>query len=198
MAQVYGPLQSQSASGQFAEALIYQRYHGKNYVKAYGKPNWTSHPATAPQLAVQAMNKLLMEAWPAISAADKATWDALAVPARISRVNAYLRENFKRLRSGRLATTVWPAVEVLPAPTVTDVSNHEPYLDALIFLTGTNFTGFTTVMLAGVAAGSPSLLSDTQIECYVPAGPAIGHAVVTTPSGSSEETEANAITLPEV
>ena len=111
MAQVYGPLHSESASGQFAGTLIYQPYKGKTYVKAYGKPDWDVHPPTAAQLAVQAMNKSLMEAWPAISAADKATWDALAIPARISRVNAYLRENFKRLRSGRAATSLWPAVE---------------------------------------------------------------------------------------
>lgn len=111
MAQVYGPLQSESASGQFAETLIFQPYRGKTYVKAYGKPDWTAHPPTAAQLAVQAMNKSLMEAWPAISAADKATWDALAIPARISRVNAYLRENFNRLRSGQDLTTVYPAIE---------------------------------------------------------------------------------------
>lgn len=124
MAQVFGPLMSESASGQIAQTLIYQRYRGKNYVKAYGKPDWDVHPPTGPQLAVQAMNKLLMEAWPGIAELDKATWDALAIPQRLSRVNVYLRENFKRLRSGRLATDFWPAVETPPYPTTATVSGE--------------------------------------------------------------------------
>jgi len=193
MAQVYGPLQSESASGQFAETLIFQPYRGKTYVKAYGKPDWTAHPPTAAQLAVQAMNKSLMEAWPAISAADKATWDALAIPARISRVNAYLRENFKRLRSGRLATDVWPAVDVLPAPTVTDLSNHTPDPYGEITVYGTGFTGFTAVHIAEFDADNPALVSDTELTCDVPNEDVDGHVTVTTPNGTSEETEDNAI-----
>jgi hypothetical protein len=114
MAQVYGPLMSESARGQFGEIVIFQEYHGKTYAKGYGKPNWTTHPPTAAQLAVQAMNKSLMKAWPAIAAVDKATWDALAIPDRVSRVNSYLKENFKRLRSGLPATDFWPAIEAPP------------------------------------------------------------------------------------
>jgi len=116
MAQVYGPLMSESARGQFGEIVIFQEYHGKTYAKGYGKPNWTTHPPTEAQLAVQAMNKSLMEAWPAIAAVDKATWDALAIPDRVSRVNSYLKENFKRLRSGLPATDFWPAIELPPYP----------------------------------------------------------------------------------
>jgi hypothetical protein len=111
MAQVFGPLNSQSASGQFAGTMIFQRYRGKNYVKAYGKPDWDAHPPTELQLNVQQTTKALMEAWPVISDEDKATWDALAVPARISRVNAYLRENYRLGFSGQMLTTFYPAVE---------------------------------------------------------------------------------------
>jgi len=111
MAQVYGPLQSESASGQFAGTLIFQPYRGKTYVKAYGKPDWTAHPPTELQLNVQIATKTLMEAWPAISDEDKATWDALAIPRRISRINAYLQENYRLGFSGRDLTTVYPAIE---------------------------------------------------------------------------------------
>jgi len=111
MAQVYGPLHSQSASGQFAGTLIYQPYKGKTYVRAYGKPDWLAHPPTELQLNVQATTKVLMEAWPALSDADKATWDALAIPRRISRINAYLQENYRLGFSGQDLTTVYPAIE---------------------------------------------------------------------------------------
>ena len=114
MAIVTGPLHSISASGQLGKALIYQPTNGRSIVRAYGKPNWTSHPATAPQLAVQALTKQLMEHWPEIDAGVQATWDALAVPARISRLNAYLRENYRRIHVGQDATDVWPAVETPP------------------------------------------------------------------------------------
>jgi hypothetical protein len=111
MAQVFGPLNSQSASGQFAKTMIFQRYNDRNYVKAYGKPDWVAHPPTELQLNVQQSTKSLMEAWPAISAPDKASWDALAIPARISRVNAYLKENYRLGLSGQMLTTFYPATE---------------------------------------------------------------------------------------
>lgn len=110
MAVVTAPLHSQSASGQFGKTLIYQPSRGQNVVRAYGKPNWVSHPATAPQLAVQAFTKLIMEHWEVILPVDQATWDALAEPANISRINAYCTENWRRHRADEPLLDAWPDI----------------------------------------------------------------------------------------
>jgi len=110
MAVVTGPLHSQSASGQLGKTLIYQSSRGQNVVRAYGQPNWTAHPPTAPQLAVQAFTKLIMEHWETIPTVDQATWDALAEPANISRVNAYCIENWRRHRGDEPLLDGWPDI----------------------------------------------------------------------------------------
>ena len=112
MAYVTGPLHSLEASGQIAEEIIFQTYNGRTYAKAYAVPGNTpgfnkmnQKPA---QLAVQAITKSLMQAWKTIAPADQATWDALAKPNRISRVNAYLKYNFARHTIGLDPTEVYP------------------------------------------------------------------------------------------
>jgi len=108
MATVKGPLHSTAASGQFGKAMIFQGYRNRHYVKRYAFPNLKSHPATPAQLAIQAQTKTLMQHWPDIAPADQATWDALAIPARIERVNAYLIENYKRFMAGLTPRDQWP------------------------------------------------------------------------------------------
>jgi len=123
MALTQSPLFSLDAKGQLAQTAIFQEYQHKTYIRAYGEPNWDEHPPTEPQLAVQAQTKSLMEHWEEITAADKATWDALAIPKRVSRINSYLQENYRRLRTGRLATDFWPAIEPSPLMRVTEKCN---------------------------------------------------------------------------
>jgi hypothetical protein len=108
MATVKGPLHSTAASGQFGKAMIFQGYRNRHYVKRYAFPNLKSHPATPAQLAIQAQTKTLMQHWPDIAPADQATWDALAIPARIERVNAYLIENYKRFMASLTPRDQWP------------------------------------------------------------------------------------------
>ena len=100
---------SESAHGQFAQTIIFQSYKGKTYAKKYSFPNLDLYPPTMPQLAIQATTKALMQHWKEIPTVDQATWSNLATADRISRINAYLRENYRRLRSGQAATDVWPA-----------------------------------------------------------------------------------------
>lgn len=107
---VDAPLHSQRASGALGTTLIYQPSRGQNVVRTYGKPNWALHPATAAQLAVQAFTKLIMEHWLNIPLLDQATWDPLAEPANISRVNAYCIENWRRHRGDEPLLDGWPDV----------------------------------------------------------------------------------------
>lgn len=130
MATVTGPLHSLEARGQLAQTIIYQESMGRHVVKAYGKPNWDTHPPTEAQLEIQAETKLLMQHWPDIAPADQATWDALAIPAAISRVNAYLQENYRLFLAGRTRRDRWPLstqVRIYSGGTATpDLSNWMP------------------------------------------------------------------------
>ncbi|MGK8508114.1 beta strand repeat-containing protein [Nocardia asiatica] len=54
-----------------------------------------------------------------------------------------------------------------------------------VVLTGTNLTGATAVRFGAVAAGSFSVLSDTQISAVVPAGTGTVPVTVVTPTGTS-------------
>lgn len=110
MATVTGPLHSQSASGQLGKALIYQPSRGQHVVRAYGQPDWTAHPATADQLAVQAFTKLIMEHWLEITEPNRASWTTLAEEKRISRINAYCIENWRRHRGDEPLLDGWPDV----------------------------------------------------------------------------------------
>jgi len=117
MATIRSPLLSLEAHGTIGDALTFSK-HGRSHV-ARRKPIPGNTPGSSKmnqspaQLAVQAQTKSLMQHWPEIAAEDQATWDALAIPAAVSRINAYLKENYRRLRSGQAATDVWPAVEAL-------------------------------------------------------------------------------------
>ncbi|HUW85011.1 MAG TPA: hypothetical protein VMZ31_19695 [Phycisphaerae bacterium] len=114
MAIVKGPLHSESAQGQIGKTLIYQESMGRSIVKSYAVPGNTpgfdKMNQTAGQLAVQAQTKALMQHWLSISPTDQATWDALADPERITRINAYLKENYRRLRGGEPLLDGWPDI----------------------------------------------------------------------------------------
>jgi len=131
MATVKGPLHSTAASGQFGKAMIFQGYRNRHYVKRYAFPNLKSHPATPAQLAIQAQTKTLMQHWPDIAPADQATWDALAIPARIERVNAYLKENYRRLRGGQTALDGWPDIETVTIAGTLTIIGAGPTEDCL-------------------------------------------------------------------
>ena len=115
MAHVTGPLHSQTASGQYGKSVIYQTYGGRTYAKKYAVPGNTPGSdkmnQTNAQLNVQATIKLLMEHWTTIEKAEQKSWEVLATPAGYAPVNAYTKENFKRIASGQSITNVWPAAE---------------------------------------------------------------------------------------
>lgn len=111
MARTTGPLHSTAAAGQIAGSIIYQKINGRNVAKNYAKPgDRLKKLPTASQLAVRAETKLLMQAWPLISPADQATWDTLAVPANVSRINSYLQFNFARWQAGLPTSSVYPPI----------------------------------------------------------------------------------------
>jgi hypothetical protein len=105
MALARGPLFSLSARGTVANAATYRR--GRNSAVVTRKPS-TPAAWSAAQTSHRDTIATLASLWRAASAADHATWDALALPRRTTRWAEYSRENLARLRQGLDPTTVWP------------------------------------------------------------------------------------------
>jgi hypothetical protein len=109
MATVTGPLHSDQASGTIAAQLTYRRSKRGTTVTAYSRPGSVNpFAATEAQLAVQARTKEIMQTWPTLSPTQQATWDALAVPLNVARINAFQQTNFLRMSQGQALTPVWP------------------------------------------------------------------------------------------
>ncbi len=127
-----------------------------------------------------------MEHWPDIAPADQATWDALAIPARISRINAYMIENWKRFRSGKPTTDVWPATDIPIIDLLAPAFGDEPGGEEVI-ITGHNFLNATDVKWDGVPAAAFVVDSDNQITATNPAGVGLVYVNVTTPLGTNTD-----------
>ena len=73
----------------------------------------------------------------------------------------------------------------IPAPTLTSVSPSSGIIGTLVTLTGTNFTGATSVKFNGTAATIMTVLSATSITAKVPDDARSGKITVTTPGGTT-------------
>lgn len=93
MALITGPLLSLDARGSVAGSLVFSNWKGRPYVRQLVTP---SNPKSAGQVSTRAMFKFLAQAWAALSAADKATWEDLAAATTISAFNAYVAYNQNR------------------------------------------------------------------------------------------------------
>lgn len=75
----------------------------------------------------------------------------------------------------------------LAVPTITSFTPSTAGKDVPVVITGTNFTGATSVQFGGVSAGSYTITSDTQITAY-PATGASGSITISTPGGTVSKT----------
>jgi len=75
----------------------------------------------------------------------------------------------------------------VPAPTITSFTPASGYIGNTITITGTNFTGATTVTFGGTAAASYTVVSATTITAVLGSG-ATGSVSVTTPGGTATKT----------
>lgn len=71
-----------------------------------------------------------------------------------------------------------------PAPTISSFTPDTGYTGTVITITGTNFTGTTSVSFGGMAASSFTVVSPTTISAIVASG-ATGSVSVTTPGGTA-------------
>jgi len=83
-----------------------------------------------------------------------------------------------------------------PTPTVTGFTPTSGTVGAVVTLTGTDFTGATSVAFHGAAATTFSVLGATQITATVPAGATTGTIAVTTPAGVGTSAASFTVTAP--
>jgi len=75
----------------------------------------------------------------------------------------------------------------LSAPVVTSFSPTSAAVGSIVILTGSGFTGVTSVSVNGLGA-SFGYVSDSQVNLQVPTGATSGLITVTTPAGSATST----------
>jgi hypothetical protein len=113
MVKVAGPMLSLDASGTLAGAMVFSKWKGRPYVRSHVVP---SNPKSGAQVGVRAMFKFLSQKWGALTAGNKATWEATAEQLAISPFNAFLSKNQFRWRNFLTPSKVSPAAEIEAAP----------------------------------------------------------------------------------
>ena len=105
--------------------------------------------------------------------------------------NEYFATTSDRGWRTRIGSFKFPGcgVPVVPAPTITSFAPTSGPVGTVVTLTGTNFTGATSVQFGsstsgGFVAASFNVVSPTSITVTIPSGKSSGHFRVTTPSGT--------------
>lgn len=97
----------------------------------------------------------------------------------------YIATDGSFVRAATFGRGAWElTASAVPAPTLTSFSPTSGFANAVVTLTGTNFTGVTSVKYNGTAA-TFNFLTDTSIQSFVPAGATTGPITVTTPGGTA-------------
>lgn len=96
MVKVYGPGFSLDASGTIADALVFSKWKGRNYIRERIIP---ANPRSGLQVGYRAMFKFLAQNWDSLSAAEQASYNDLADALVVSQFNAYVSANQKRWRN---------------------------------------------------------------------------------------------------
>lgn len=99
---------SLDASGKLANAVVFSKWKGRNYIRSWVKP---ANPKAAGQVAVRSMFKFLSQIWDGLSAANKATWDDRAAQKVVSNFNAFMSLNQFRWRNFKGPSKEDPPVE---------------------------------------------------------------------------------------
>lgn len=106
MALVNGPLFSLDASGTVGDAITFSKWKGRPYVRERVIP---SNPKSGAQTGRRAMFAFLCTAWDALSAGEKASWQAGADQLVASPFNAYVSANMKSWHNFIPPTQLTPA-----------------------------------------------------------------------------------------
>ncbi len=97
----------------------------------------------------------------------------------------YIAPDASFIRAATFGRGVWEiTASSTPTPTLTSFNPTSAFANTIVTLTGTNFTGATSVKYNGTSA-TFNFLSDTSIQSTVPLGATTGPISVTTPGGTA-------------
>ena len=113
MAKLTGPLMSMTASGKFANSIVFVQAKSGPVARQFVIP---SNPKSASQTGVRAMMAWISQEWAKLTAPEKATWlTAIATPGE-SAFNAFVRSGMNQWKNGLFAQSEHPSiVEAAPA-----------------------------------------------------------------------------------
>jgi len=109
MAIVKGPMMSLDASGSLADAIVFSKWKGRNYVRQLVTP---ANPRSGSQTGFRASMKFLAQNWTTLTAGEKATWLDRATDMIVSEFNAFTSYNQLRWRNFLTPSKEDPAAEV--------------------------------------------------------------------------------------
>jgi len=138
MALVNGPLFSLQASGKLADAIVFSRWKGRPYVREAVTP---SNPKSAAQVAMRACMRFCAQAWAAVGAAAKGSWDDIADAKAISAFNAFTAYNVREFRNGLYPTQGTPPNRTLTADDLTAFAAADQGRDIVVTGTVANVQG---------------------------------------------------------
>jgi len=101
-------MMSLDASGTIGEAVTYSKWKGRHYARERVIP---ANPKSGLQVGFRSVFAFLAQNWAALSAPEKATYDALADSMAVSPFNAYVRLNQRRWRNFKPPSQETPATE---------------------------------------------------------------------------------------
>lgn len=96
MVKVQAPALSLDASGSLANAIVFSKWKGRNYVRERVIP---ANPRSGGQVGIRAMFKFLTQDWTNLTAGNQATWEGRADDMVVSPFNAFLSYNMTRWRN---------------------------------------------------------------------------------------------------
>jgi hypothetical protein len=116
MARTTAPLFSLDASGSLANAIVFSKWRGRQFVRRHTIPK---NPRTAAQMGVRAMMKFLSQSYAANKTDIDTNFATPAANANVSPFNSYVAYNMSRWRQMKGPSIVYPATDVTTAITIT-------------------------------------------------------------------------------
>jgi hypothetical protein len=107
------------ASGTIGKTLTFAKWKGRAYVRNRVTP---ANPQSAAQSGIRSMMAFLGNAWAAISAPAKASYEAGATAKAISPFNEFMSVNMGLWRDGDIPSHETPAAQAQTPATVTDLT----------------------------------------------------------------------------
>jgi len=115
MARTTAPLFSLDASGSLANAVVFSKWRGRQYVRRHTIPK---NPQTPAQVGIRAMMKFLAQEYADRKVVIDAQFAEPAAAKNVSAFNAYVAYNMRRWREYRGPSLDYPASEETTAITI--------------------------------------------------------------------------------